>query len=136
MEMGDIELAQKLFKAELEMEVPEELRSLAGNGLREIAAREIKACGPRMDAVFYLLDAMRLFAGKTLDEVREVAFEIGLQGQYGLDINDPKETHVLRSLPGRTFSALELLCIIYAGSKESKKGMDIRWTWARSGECR
>ena len=61
MEMGDIELAQKLFKAELEMEVPEELRSLAGNGLREIAAREIKACGPRMDAVFYLLDAMRLF---------------------------------------------------------------------------
>jgi len=125
MEMGDIEPAQKHFQMVLDMPAPEELRSLARNGLREIAVRELKARGPRMDAVFYLLDAMRLFAGKTLDEVREVAFEIGLQGQYGLDINDPKETHILRSLPGRTFSALELLCIMYAGFKRIEPGIDI-----------
>jgi hypothetical protein len=87
--------------------------------------RELKARGPRMDVVFYLLDAMRLFYGKTLNEVREVAFEIGLQGQYGLDINDPKETHGLQSLLGRTFSALELLCIMYAGFKRIELGMDI-----------
>jgi hypothetical protein len=36
-----------------------ELRALARNGLREIAVRELKARGPRVDAVFYLLDAMR-----------------------------------------------------------------------------
>ena len=125
MDMGDIEPAQKHFQMVLDMPAPEELRALARNGLREIAVRELKARGPRMDAVFYLLDAMRLFAGKTLDEVREVAFEIGLQGQYGLDINDPKETHVLRSLPGRTFSALELLCIMYAGFKRIEPGIDI-----------
>jgi len=118
MELGDIELAQKHFQMVLDMQAPEELRALARNGLREIAVRELKARGPRMDAVFYLLDAMRLFSGKTLDEVREVAFEIGLQGQYSLDINDPKETHVLRSLPGRTFSALELLCIMQGGFKK------------------
>jgi len=125
MEMGDIEPAQKHFQMELDMPAPEELRSLARNGLREIAVRELKARGPRIDAVFYLLDAMRLFAGKTLDEVREIAFEIGLQGQYGLDINDPKETRVLRSLPGKTFSALELLCIMYAGFKRIEPGIDI-----------
>ncbi len=94
------------------MPAPEELQTLASNGLREIAVWELKARGPRMDAVFYMMDAMRLFAVKKLDEVREVAFEIGLQGQYSLDINDPKENHVMRSLPGRTFSALELLCIL------------------------
>ena len=125
MEMGDIEQAQKHFQMVLDMPAPEELQVLARNGLREIAVRELKARGPRMDAVFYLLDAMLLFAGKTLDEVREIAFEIGLQGQYGLDINDPKETHVLRSLPGRTFSALELLCIMYAGFKRIEPGIDI-----------
>jgi hypothetical protein len=125
MEMGDIELAQKLFKAELEMEVPEELRSLAGNGLREIAAREIKACGPRMDAVFYLLDAMRLFSGKSLNEVREVAFEIGLKGSTAWTSTPPKETHVVGLLPGRNFSALELLCIMYAGFKRIEPGIDI-----------
>ena len=125
MEVGDIEPAQKHFQEMLDMPAQEELRALAKNGLRKIAVRGLKARGPRMDAVFYLLDAMRLFSGKSLDEVREIAFEIGLQGQYGLDINDPKETHVLRSLPGRTFSALELLCIMYAGFKRIEPGIDI-----------
>ncbi len=60
--------AQKHFQALLEMEAPEELRGLARDGLRKIAARELKARGPRMDAVFYLLDAMRLFRGKSLQE--------------------------------------------------------------------
>jgi hypothetical protein len=53
-----------------------------------------------MNAIFYLRDAMRLFRGKLLQEVREIDFEICLLGQHGLDINDPKETHVLRVLPG------------------------------------
>jgi hypothetical protein len=44
---------------------------------------------------------MRLFSGKSLDELREVSFEIGL------DINDPEATHVKRSLPWRTLSVLD-----------------------------
>jgi hypothetical protein len=122
---GDIEPAQKHFQAVLEMEEPEELRSLARDGLSKIAARELKARGPRMDAVFYLLDAMRLFRGKSLQEIQEITFEIGILGKYGLDINDPQETHVLRALPGRTFSALQLICIMYAGFKRIEPGMDI-----------
>jgi hypothetical protein len=78
-----------------------------------------------MDAVFYLLDALRLFRGKLLQEVREISFEIGMLGQCGLDINDPKETHVLRARPGRTFSALELVCIMYAGFKRIEPETDI-----------
>jgi tetratricopeptide (TPR) repeat protein len=125
MELGNIEPAQKHFQAVLEMEAPEELRRLARNGLREIAVRGLKARGPRMDAVFYLLDAMRLFRRKSLEEIQEITFEIGMLGQHGLDINDPQETHVLRALPGRTFSALELVCIMYAGFKRIEPGMDI-----------
>jgi hypothetical protein len=52
-----------------------------------------------MDAVFYLLDAMRLFRGRSLQEIQEITFEIGMHGKYGLDINDPQESHVLRALP-------------------------------------
>jgi hypothetical protein len=120
-----MEPAQKHFQKVLEMEAPEELRSLARDGLRKIATRELKARGPRMDAVFYLLDAMRLFRGKSLPEIQEITFEIGMLDKYGLDINDPKETHVLRALPGRTFSALQLTCIMYAGFKRIEPGMDI-----------
>ena len=46
-------------------------------------------------------------------------------GQYGLDINDPKETHVLRALPGRAFSAQQMICIMYAGFKRIEPRMDI-----------
>jgi hypothetical protein len=61
MEMGDIELAQRHLQMVPDMPAPVEVRALARNGLREIAVSELKAREPRMDAVFYLLDAMRLF---------------------------------------------------------------------------
>jgi len=91
--------ARKHFQAALEMEAPEELHPLARNGLSKIAACELKARGPGMDAVFYLLDAMRLFRSKSLVEIREIAFEIGIAGKYGQDINDSQETHILRAQP-------------------------------------
>ena len=47
-----------------------------------------------------------------------------------LDMPAPEELlalarNGLRSLPGRTFSALELLCIMYAGFKRIEPGIDI-----------
>jgi len=54
-----MEPAQKHFRQMLGMEAPEELRGLARDGLSKIAARELKARGPRMDAVFYLRDHFR-----------------------------------------------------------------------------
>jgi hypothetical protein len=81
MELGDIEQAQRHFQMVMDMPASEELRALAKNGLREIAMRGLKSRGPRMDAVFYLRDAMQ-------GDLREFAFKIGLLVQCGLDIND------------------------------------------------
>ena len=36
-----------------------------------------------------------------------------------------RDVRVLRALPGRTFSALQLICIMYAGFKRIDPGMDI-----------
>ena len=63
--------------------------------------------------------------GKLLQEIQEITFEIGMLGQYGPDIYDPQGTHVLRVLLGRIFSALQLICVMYAGFKRIEKGMDI-----------
>lgn len=81
---------------------------------QEWAARDggpqIKACGPRMDVVFYLLDAMQLFRGMSLEEVREIAFEIGILGRYELDINktqgDPCPAVAAREDPLRSGTAV------------------------------
>jgi len=108
------------------MEAPEELRGLARKGLSRIAASELKARRPRIDAVFYLLDALRLFLGKSLHEIHEITLEIGMLGKYGLNVNDPQESHVLRVPPRRAFSALQLICITYTGFKRIELGMDIR----------
>lgn len=47
-----------------------------------------------------------------VNELQEIGFEICMLGKYGLDINDPQETHVLRPLT-------------YAGVKRIEPGMDI-----------
>jgi hypothetical protein len=134
MELGDIEQAQKHFQMVLEMEAPEDLRGLARNGLREIAVRGLKARGPRMDAVFYLLDALRLFRGKSLEEIREISFEIRMLGRHGLDINDPQETHVLRALPGGCSRRRSWCASCMRGSRGSSRGWMSGWIWARSGD--
>ena len=78
--------------------------------------------------------ARRIFRGRSLEEI---TFEIGMLGKYGLDINDPHESHVLRALQGRTFSALELQCMMHAGFTRSEPRMAIggelgeEWGWRR-----
>jgi hypothetical protein len=61
-----------------------------------------------MTAVFYPVGPCGSFAASRWRPVREIAFEIGMQWQHRRDESDPRETHVLRALPGRAFSALEL----------------------------
>jgi len=53
-----------------------------------------------------------------------MSFEIGMIGRHRLDIDDPQESYVLRAMPGRVFSALELICIMYAGCERIEPGMD------------
>jgi hypothetical protein len=41
-----------------------------------------------------------------LEEIRAISFWIGMLGRHGMDINDPKKTSVLRTMPGRVFAAV------------------------------
>lgn len=83
----------------LDMPAPEELRGLARSGLREIGCLRTQCQGRGWTAVFYLLDARRLYRGKLLQEIQEITFETGMMWKRGLDINDPQESHFLRVLP-------------------------------------
>jgi hypothetical protein len=133
---GDIGPAQKHFQKVLEMEAPEELRALARDGLREMAARELKARGPRKDGGLLSGWAWRLFRGRPQEEVREIAFEIGKLGQYGLDINDSQETHVLRALQGGPSRRWSCCASCALASRGSGLGWISEWTWEKSGSWR
>ena len=80
-------------------------------------------------AIFYFLDAFKRFDAMTMEQVRNVAFEIALLGRNGLDYASPDEKYELRSIPDRKFSGLHLMCLMYAGFKrvapEHDVGMDL-----------
>ena len=80
-------------------------------------------------AVFFLLDALQRFDRMTTTQVRDVAFEIAILGQKGLDYASPDKKYTLRSIPGDMFSGLQLMCLMHAGFKrlapEQDTGMDL-----------
>lgn len=80
-------------------------------------------------AVWFLLDALKRYAALPGEKVREIAFEIALLGQRGLDYASPDKKYNLRSLPGESFSGLQLMCLMHAGfqqiAPEHDTGMDL-----------
>ena len=80
-------------------------------------------------AVLHLLDALRRYAPLTVEQVREIAFEIGMLGQRGLDYADPAPKYTLQTIPGENFTGLQLMCLLHAGFKrlapEHDTGMDL-----------
>jgi hypothetical protein len=64
----------------------------------------------------YCLSALEHFADLPDEEVRKIAFEIGMLGEKGLEINEPAQQYQLRSMPGK-FSGLQMVCIMYVGFK-------------------
>ncbi|MFZ4774886.1 MAG: tetratricopeptide repeat protein [Terrimicrobiaceae bacterium] len=80
-------------------------------------------------AVWFLLAALKRYSSLPVEKVREIAFEIALLGQRGLDYASPEAKYTLRSLPGESFSGLQLMCLMHAGfqqiAPEHETGMDL-----------
>jgi tetratricopeptide (TPR) repeat protein len=80
-------------------------------------------------AVWYLLDALQRYDKLPVEKVREIAFEIAGLGRGGLDYADAEKKYRLTSLPGESFSGLQLMCFMFAGFKriapEHDLGMDL-----------
>ena len=61
-----------------------------------------------------------------MEQVREIALEIGLVGSNGLDYASPDQKYTLKSLPGEKFSGLNLMCLMYAGFKRIAPEHDLK----------
>jgi hypothetical protein len=80
-------------------------------------------------AVMHLLSALQRFDKLSVDEIRDIAFEVGMIGQKGLDYNDPTQKYTMQTIPGEKFTGLQLMCLMYAGfqrfAPEQETGMDL-----------
>jgi Tfp pilus assembly protein PilF len=71
-----------------------------------------------MATVMYCLGALERFEGMPLDDVREIALEIGMVGIDGIDYASSEAKYTLRSLPGERFTGLHMLAMMYVGFKK------------------
>jgi len=76
-------------------------------------------------AVWHLLDALKRFAKLTPEQVRQIAFEIGTVGRNGLDYASPEPKYRLQTLPGESFTGLQLMCLMFAGFKKIAPDHDL-----------
>ena len=122
--LNDLENAKKYFKDLLDMPALETLKELAREGLGEIAFKTLKSSGPRMDVVFYMISALKMFKDKPQKKVQDISFEIALLGRHGFEINDPNKKFRLKTLPGE-FTALQLVSIMYIGFQQIDPSLDL-----------
>ena len=132
--VDELEEADRLFRKVIEMKAPEPILELAKTGRREIAETTFKAKGLRPDAVFYCLGALERFAKLPASRTKQIAFEIGMLGRSGLDVNNPDSRYTLHSLPGE-FSGLDLMCLMYVGFKKVDPTVNIGFDLSREYEA-
>jgi transposase-like protein len=71
------------------------------------------SAGQVMPATFYLLSSLECVEWEELKHAREVATEIAALGRQGMDLNDPERRYRLSTSPGKEFSDLHLVSLLY-----------------------
>ena len=56
---------------------------------------------------------MPYFNGLPPEKIKEIGFEIGLQGQQGIDHANMEQRYYLKSIPDKEFTGLQILSYMY-----------------------
>lgn len=113
-DLGDLDSAETYLK---QLEKNPAVADKATLALKRVAAKKQQINSAAID---FIAEALRIFAAQPLDSVQQVVAEISALGQKAvhLSVNETKEeTYTLSSLPGR-FTGLQLLCYLYAGTRQ------------------
>ncbi|MFW6116234.1 MAG: tetratricopeptide repeat protein [bacterium] len=121
---GEMSNADRLYQRIIEIGGSDRFVDLAKEGRTRIGVDALKEEGLRPDAVFYCLASLEKYAKMSQSKVREIAFEIGMLGQRGLDIHNPEKKYQLESMQGE-FTGLQLLCYMYVGFQLIDPSVDV-----------
>ena len=85
-------------------------------------------------AVMYCLSALQRFENMSHDEILKIVGEIAIVGESGLDYASSDKKYTLASIPGKSFSGLQLMCLMYVGFKDVNPTLDLGMDLADSYE--
>lgn len=118
--------ADELFQVIIDRWPGSQLAELSRTARTKLAHSNMRSAvdgGLRPDVVMYISSALDILDRESADRGRQIAVEIALKGQDGLDINDPEQKYTLKTLPGK-FSGMHLVSIMYAAFKRIDPTMD------------
>jgi len=122
----DLSQADGLYRSFIERFPASPMAEMARTARTKLAQRNLRAATPggfRPDVMMYITGALETFRKVGPKKRQEIATEIALLGQEGLDINDSTQKYTLRTLPGK-FSGLHLLAIMYTAFKQIDPTLD------------
>lgn len=126
-ELGEIEEADDLYSTLVSRFPSTPITDLAREGRTRIAHKNLRSNsvgGIRPDVMMYIVEALNTFKSVGSKKRQEIAVEVAMKGQSGLNINDPSQKYTLASLPGE-FSGLHLLAIMYTAFQQIDPNLDI-----------
>jgi tetratricopeptide (TPR) repeat protein len=118
--------ADELYQVVIRKFPGSEVAELAREARTKRAHKNMRAAvggGLRPDVMMYMAGALDTFDKVGSEKSRQITLEVAMQGQNGLDINDPEQKYTLASLPGK-FSGMHLVSIMYAGLKSLDPNLD------------
>jgi len=90
---------------------------------KESFSNESSVAG-EMSTTMYILDALKYFEDKSIEEIKKVGFEIGMLGRSGIDTDTPEQKYSLNSIPDKKFSGRHLLAYMYTAFQEFEPDLD------------
>ncbi len=104
---------------------PEHLVDLAKARLTEKSEKALRSSGDvRPDVVQYMRDALERFKSMEVTQIQNLALELAVLGNKGLNINDPTRKYQIQAWPGE-YTGLHLISIMYAAFRQFAPDTDI-----------
>lgn len=132
-ELGKNNDAKKLLKKIIENGIDDKYIKQAQELITKLTSDDFKKDTIRMDAVMYLVSAIKEFEEMPIEKIRDITFNIGLQGQYGFSIGDAEVKYRIEALD-KTCTGLQMVCYMYAGFKIIEPGLDIGFDFSKEYE--
>lgn len=129
---GNVVEADELYQVVIQRWPGAEVAERARTARTKLAQQSMRAKvggGLRPDVMMYIAGALDTFEKVGPAKTQQIALEVALKGQQGLDINDAEQKYTLNTLSGK-FSGMHLVSIMYAGMKamdpEMETGIDLK----------
>jgi len=124
-ELGRGNESEDHYRSAIKTGGPEHLVDLAKSRLTKKSEQALRSSGDiRPDVVEYIKNALERFKSMELSQIQNLALELTLLGNKGLNINDPAKKYQIKTWAG-DYTGLHLISIMYAAFQQFAPDTDI-----------